>query len=255
MFNTNVYFENINLTEIPGVNVYNHNFLDLPEREISSEKLARADKSILTSAEYSSKQVTIELHICSDSKEDTEDAYIQLLGYLQNTNGTLRVVTGSNNVGFNYSTLSSVSHEYYYKTLKVTLVFLCTEPFGVNLDTTTGLSVTNTLAVQTYPITLQGSYRIEPYITLTFTSITGGTGGTIKIANENTQKGLQITRDWVSGDVLFIDSYEKNVTVNNNVVDFSGTFPTFLPGAKTVGYIDDFSGRSVDIVLTYNKRI
>lgn len=255
MFKTIVYFEDKDLSTFPGISVYNHNFLDLPNRELGISKLARADKSVLTSAEYSSKKVTIKLMICGSDKEDTEDKYIALIGHLQNTNGTLRLREGSSDINYTASTLQSIGQEYFGHTLKVTLEFVCTDPFGIDNLPTTLVSTTNTLPVITYALTVLGSYRVEPVIRITLTSITDGTGKVLKIKNENTQKGVEITRDWVSGDVLVIDSLEKIVTVNNSMVDFVGTFPDFLPGLKTLGYVDSFTARSVNILAIYNKRV
>ena len=44
-----------------------------------------------------------------------------------------------------------------------------------------------------------------------------------------------------------VDSQELVVTLNGGAIDFEGLFPTFPPGAQTVGYTDTFSTRNVDI--------
>lgn len=126
--------------------------------------------------------------------------------------------------------------------------FLCSSPFGVDLaatvlDNTTGY----TSATRNIAVTFVGSAEHQhPIIRITLNSGTQLSNGTISIGNNSNGQVLQITRNWVVGDVITIDTYEMLVKVNNVEVVFAGAVPIFETGAQTITYADTFLTRSVD---------
>lgn len=133
--------------------------------------------------------------------------------------------------------------------------FYCANPVGADTTTSSLLNATTiTSSTSTSPITVDGSYKAEPFITVTVNSLTIGSGGTITISNDSTLRGLSVQRTWQPGDVLTIDVLNKNVYVNNGVVEFTGQFPVFDPGSGGIDYLDDFSARNVTISATYTRR-
>jgi hypothetical protein len=87
----------------------------------------------------------------------------------------------------------------------------------------------------------------QPIVTVTLGTITaGGTGGTIQIGNNANGQAVVITRNWLAGDVLMVDSYNKIITVNGLEVDFTGAFPEFAPGIGAVGV-----AHNMTLVFTY----
>jgi hypothetical protein len=253
MFRTPVYYNNFNLSTLDGIAIYNHNFIDMPKRVLNHAKLARADRSVLTSAEYSEKIVTIQGIASKGTKTDTELAFETLKGVLQIPEGTLRVEVAGSQVEY-IGTLNGISKEYFGNKLKFTLSFLCSNPIGSDRTVSTLLDVTNTLATQTWPLTVQGSFKARPNIKVTFTSVTGATTKTVQVLNADSGQGISITRTFANGDILDVDVKNNTVTYNGTAQAYDGVFPTFFPGNRTFQYIDDFTARDVAILVTYNKQ-
>ena len=86
-----VKFNQNDISQVPGVWLYNYDATTLPERDIKMHKIARRSLSIITSAEYSQKSITVFMRVCSGSRQDTEEALTQIKGQLQPQNGTLEV--------------------------------------------------------------------------------------------------------------------------------------------------------------------
>lgn len=134
-----------------------------------------------------------------------------------------------------------------------TLTFDCTNPFGRDTSTTSLLSATSrTSSLYQDNITVGGNAPSQyPLITITYSSVTGGSGASVLVGNNGTGQQLTITRDWVTNDVLVIDVLARLITVNGSVVDFSGGFPEFAKGSQYLGYSDTFTARTFDIDVTY----
>jgi len=253
MYNTPVYFNNFNLSSLQGVRIYNHDFSNMPSRELKSNKIARADKSILTSAEYKDKPVYIYGGVGGATKQEIDQNFDRLKGVVQVNEGVLMIEQGGENVEYT-GTLQGIEKQYFGKTLKFTLTFLCSNPIGAATATDTLLNVTNTLVTNTWLLNIEGSFKAEPYFTITITSGSGFTTKTISLLNGANGQGIRVTRTWSAGDVLVVDSANRVLTVNAVAVDYQGTFPSFFPGARSFQYIDDFTTRNVSINITYNKQ-
>lgn len=255
MYTTSVYFNNVNLNSIPGVKAYNYNTNDLPARNLTMSKLARRDKSLLTSAEYSSKNIYIYVFVGGDTADEIQANFDTLKGYIQEPEGVIRVNQGGDEVEY-VGTLNGITDKKYVgPTLSFTLQFVCADPIGKDavgrelFDTTVITSST-----YTKNFTVEGSFAASPRFSLTYSSITSGTNKSISILNASTGKGIKITRNFSSGDIVTINSDTFEVIVNGAPTDFQGQFPTFLPGSRSLQYIDDFSARSVSLSSTYTRQ-
>lgn len=253
MYSTPAYFNNFNLSQLPGVSVYDYDFIESPKRNLQYAKLARADKSVLTSAEYSEKTVTITGIVCGSTKNDIEANFETLKGVVQIPEGTLRIENGGLQIEYT-GTLNGITHQYMGNKLKFTLSFLCSDPIGRNRLITTLLNVTNTLETQSWPITVLGSFKAQPNIKITFNSVSGATNKTVQALNADSGQGITVTNTFANGDILDIDVQAKLVTLNTTIIDYGGVFPTFYPGSRSFQYIDDFTSRDVSIEMTYNKQ-
>jgi hypothetical protein len=254
VFKTNVYFNNFNLSLITGISIYNHDFISSPNRVINKAKLARADKSVLTSAEYSDKTITIQGIACGSDKESTEDAFENLKGVVQIPEGTLRMTQAGLQVEY-IGTLQGITHEYFGSKLKFVLTFICSNPIGRNRLITTLIDTSTTDADHTFGITVAGSFKAQPNIKLSYTAIVGGSPSkNIKVLNADSGQGISLTGSFVTSDIIDIDVDNKTVTQNGVIIDYEGVFPTFFPGSRLLQYIDDFTSRTVAIQVTYNKQ-
>lgn len=243
------------LNDIPGVIVHYHNFTDLPDREITMSKLARRDLSIITSAEYSSKPLTIQLKVCSGGRSDTEATIRQLKSLIQSVNAPVIALQGGLEIRYT-ATLRSFSTTWIGgATAMVTIGLIASDPIGYETSTTELLDVNTTASTANFSQVIGGSYTIQPIFTVTVNDVTDGTASIITIRNAKTGQGISVTRDWIDDDILSINSATKQISVNGDPVDFTGLFPTFSTGTQIVGYVDNFGDRDVNILGTYVRRV
>lgn len=251
-----VKFNGRDLSVISGVDLHYHNFGKLPEREVKLNKIARRDKSIVTSAEYSSKEVSVFMEICGDTRQGTENIITQLKAVLQAQNQQLTVEVGGNEIEY-VATMNQFNIEWKAYHAYVEIVFVCSDPIGKYTTEQTMLDVEGIIVSSAnYDLLyIQGSATAYPYTVVTINSLTGGTAKSVTILNASTFQGMTVTRNWADGDILEIDSEAMVVTVNDEVVDFTGMFPEFPAGTQQVTYIDDFDARDVNLLMTYKPRI
>lgn len=254
MFDVEVYWNNFNLTSLPGVKIVNYNVTDMPKRDLNNSKLARANRSILTSAEYSEKSVTVSGFIGGEDYIELQDNFDRLKGVIQDVEGIIRVQQGSKTVEY-VGTLNGVTKAHLGPNYEFTLQFTCSNPIGSHYSTFELFPPqTITTATLLKSIVVEGTFIAEPRYTITVNSVTGGTNKTITLLNGGTGKGIKVTRNWVNGDMVSITADSMQVIANTQDEDFSGQFPTFLPGNRTLQYIDDFSSRNITLSAVYNPR-
>lgn len=250
-----VSFNGNRLDLVPGVDLYNHDFTTLPNRDIKIHKLARRSLSIITSSEYTQKSIPVYMDICSGTREDTEATITFVKALLQGQNRALRVLESGFEVEY-IATMNEFNVEWNSSHAYATIIFLASDPIGVSTTILTPVNVVgNTVQTSSTTFTVQGSFNVEPTISVTISAVTGGTGKTVNLINAITQQGISITHDFDAGDIILIDSKELRVTVNGGNVDFDGLFPVFPPGVQQLRYSDDFTTRTVDVSLTYEPRL
>lgn len=254
MIEYSVVFNGNDLSQVNGVWLYNYTATDLPDRDIKIHKLARRSLSIITSSEYTQKAIPVLMRVCSGGRQDTEATLTAIKGLLQPQNGNLVVTQSDIEVQYT-ATMNEFDIEWDRSTAYVTIIFLASTPIATATDRVTLFNFNTTNPSATASFTVDGSYLAEPYITATINSVTGATSQSVSIFNASTNQGITITDTFTNGDIIEIDSQELVVTLNGGAIDFEGLFPTFPPGAQTVGYTDTFSTRNVDINGEYNIRI
>lgn len=248
-----VKFNNNDISQVPGVWLYNYTATNLPERDIKIHKLARRSLSIVTSAEYTQKAIPVMLRVCSGGRQDTEATLTQIKGLLQPQNGELQLLQSGEL--FNYTaTMNEFNIEWVGTSAYVLIVFLASTPIAEAVDTDTLVSFNNTFPSNSSGFTVGGSYIAEPVISVVVNSVTGGTGS-INLFNASTNQGITVSGTFAPSSRLEIDSSEYTVTINGANVDFEGLFPTFPPGAQRIGYSDTFTTRNVDVSVIYNVKI
>ena len=254
MRSLSVYYQGNDLSAIPGVEVFNHDFNALPTRNIRMNPIARADKSIITSADYTQKDITILCDIRGKTRQESESIITQLKAILQPTNARVRVNQSDSEYRYT-ATLNEFNITWRGLEATVELVLLASDPVGYETITRELLDVNTTNASATWSQVVGGSFRAQPTFTVTINSVTGGTDEFIRIFNSRTQQGIRLQRDWVADDVLVINSSTKEINVNGEMMDYEGIFPTFAAGTAVIGYQDGFASRDVDVSATYVRRI
>lgn len=253
MQENSVIFNLVDISEIAGTILYDHDFNQYPDRDVKEYKLARRSKSIITSAEYIDKKATVWLHIKNCDRFDAEAILVTLKSYIQQKNKEL-IINQANEVISYIATLKSIDHSWVGNNIKITLNFICADPLGKNTVQTNFINIEITESNILIPVNIEGSARAEPYFTINITTVTGGSNQTISIYNAVLNQGISVSGDWTNGDVLEIDCENERVIVNGAYVDFSGIFPFFNLGNQSVQYIDTFSTRDVNLIGTYYKR-
>lgn len=246
-------FDGTDLSTIAGVQVYNYEVNKLPIRDIKINKLARRNKSIITSAEYVQKDLNLFLEVCGGGRSDTEDLLGTLKSYLNTENAIVTVPQGGRDVNYT-ATMNEFNYGWDGTTALLEVVFIASDPIGVSNTIDTLFAGTITSASDSLSATVTGTFSTRPTITLTVDSVTGGTGGSMSVGNSDTQQAVTIMADFVAGDVIVIDVDSTSITINGSLTDFTGIFPDFDPGLQSLSYVDDFTTRSVSVTSDYYPR-
>lgn len=249
-----VKFAGNDLSKIKGSLLHYHDFNRLPSREININKLARRDKSIITSSEYSQKEIPVKFEVCGGDRSKTELVLAKMKGLVQAQNQPLVVSQGGIDIVYT-ATMSEFNIEWNGAMAYVEVLFLASDPIGTSDLSVTAVNQSGiTTSVKSATVLFEGSTKNYPIIVVTINSLTDGANKSVVLENSLTNQGIKITRDWASGDVLVIDSNLMTVTVNGINTDFTGMFPEFPSGSQQVQYVDGFSARNVDMTVTYKPR-
>lgn len=128
--------------------------------------------------------------------------------------------------------------------------------YGQDTAVTTLLAAsTDTTASRTVSLTIGGSAPEQLLRTqITVTAATGLSGKTIGIQNSATGERLYVTRTWIVGDILEVDTANRTVKVNGILTDFNGAFPIFESGSQSLVIDNDFTTRTLTTTIDYSKR-
>lgn len=251
--NVSVWFDNNDLSSITGLIINDHDFNQLPEKDIKISKIARDDISIITSVDYVSKRVYVKGIVQKCDRYEAETVMNNLKALLQLPNKVLKVQQYNTFVNYT-ATLEALTHEWFANNMKFEITFLASDPIGEDIENSVIPLTTITTSAETIAFVVGGGYKVKPIITVSITSVTDGTGASLYLYNTTTNQTIIITRDWAADDLLVVDSDAKTVRCNGAFIDYQGSFPEFFPGSRALGYRDTFSARSVDVSGTYRKR-
>jgi phage-related protein len=213
--------------------------------------IAHANASTIPFTEYPNKTITISGTLVGTSVANLDGVIDTFNGYFTNKAANL-------DIGYNGSTRRYTATATDIKInrpgglawAEFLITFTCTNPFGMDTSSTTALNAsgrTSAMYSDSYTFLGNAPYQ-KPIITITYSVMTGGTSGSLVVGNANNGQSLTISRDFTSTDVVVIDTSAKTVTVNGSLVNFSGAFPEFAPGAGQIDYSDSFTTRT----FTYN---
>lgn len=237
-------------------NVIEHT--NLPEKVATLFAMADADGSSIPNINYPSKKVNIGGVIKGSSQSDLDSRIDTFKGYFIGKDKNLDIAYGSGTRRY-IATANTVSVIREQKTLWATFAieFVCTNPFGLDTSATNlwAAKTAFTSATFTETPTVGGTApRQLPIITITINSFSGA-GDYVQISNDNNGQEILIYGLGLSAsDVILIDCEQRTVTVNDQEVDYYGTFLELEPGANSITYTDGFTTRSVDVSAVYTKR-
>jgi phage-related protein len=249
-------------TVVPGLIVVKTNPNKFPNRTLTVGQLSNADKSVQSSAFYKDKKINVIVEIGRNTRELLDDSVDILYSILQNEEATLIMSVGSGTRQWT-ATLSNITiTDMVGGHATFDIEFQCSDPIGIDTASTNLFSTALTNSSSTTNFVLGGTAKWQqPVITITFSALTGGTAKIVTVGNSATGQTVSITRTWVAGDVLVIDSKLKKVTVNGTEVAFTGAIPEWAGpsnGATQVAgsmdYTDTLTTRTRSMVGTCQKR-
>ena len=249
-------FGNVDISALPGIELLVRDVNGYPSRRLNIHKLARADKSVTTSAEFESKSIILTGNLKGDngSRQDAEQKWAVIKGYLNQREQELIISQYGQDIIY-IATVARMADSFLGGYLEWRIEFTCADPVGRETSSSVLLASTNiTTATSNKNVSVGGSHYASPIITVELNSGTGLSDKAITIKNAETGQGITINRTWVAGETLTIDCLEKLVSVDGAFVEYSGSFPNFFPGSRVIGYIDTFTTRSVNLAATYVRR-
>jgi hypothetical protein len=258
-------FNEANLYDIDGLDLYNYDAVLYPTRQMRNFKLARQNRSALTTAEYADKIITVRFYAESCTRPESEAMLAELRRRTQKVQGVL-VVPHQYDEGIEgiqyYATVNGMTHEYVGGSLDIEVTFYCADPVGMTVEefepeefSGSSPAMTVTDGDASWDITLLGSAVEQlPVITATVTSVTEAANKTISIGNGENNEIVTIVAAYADGDILEIDCAEKTVKINGAEVNYSGKIPTFVSGENSIVYEDDLTAPNVTVNVTYHKR-
>lgn len=230
---------------------------DLPSRKLYTFPTARSDGSKLTATYFENKTITFSGRIIGTSVTDLDSRLDTLRSNIVGQEGNLDFDWNSSTRRY-VATLSKDQIQRATNAIwaSVSFTFLCSAAYGQ--DTASGTLLGNTTLTTTgvnTAVTPGGTAQVQqPIITLTVNSGTGLTAQTITISNPATSVGItSIVRTWIATDVMVVNCATKSVTINGVAADYSGAFPTWVPGSGNIRYADGFTTRNVTLSATYTK--
>lgn len=223
---------------------------DAPARELHSENLSIQDGFVVVSNYWRSRTITIAGTLDASSSAHLGTLLDELKENLSGVNKNLDVdyAGGTRRYKATLSKLDAPEDFYNITHLPYTAEFVC-QPFGYGTSEISFTSSDVTAASQDETLTITGTYRPNPLITITFGTSASATS--VVLTNTSTGDIITISDTFTDGDVLAINTDTHKVTKNGTQIEFSGPMPGFVTGTNYITI--DMSGTTInyDLVITY----
>lgn len=226
---------------------------DAALRELQVENLAFQDGFVMPSDFWRSRKIVIEGSILADSTSQLGALLDQIKENLAGVGKNLDVDYGNGTRRFKATLASFEAPEEFYNItyLPYKAEFIC-QPFGYATQSLNVSADDVTSSSKTVDMTVTGTYRPLPVITLTFNTETGASA--VSFTNNTTGDTLTVTKAFNAADVLIINCEEQKVTVNGVQVDFVGPIPMFTTGENELVIAVPATARNYDLSIDYFPR-
>lgn len=229
-----------------------HNSIPLKDAKLYS--LAHANRSTIPYVSYPSRSVRVSGKIIDTTVAGLEARLDTFKAYFRGTDKNLdidfagttrRYIATANGVSIDQP--GGLQHADF------DIQFICSEPFGRNITSTSAESSTGRTAstyTDTHVFLGTAPYQL-PIITIEYTAVTGG-NNSLMFSNDATGQAILILgQTFVADDIVVIDCENKSVTLNGVEIDSLGAFPEFEPGSRDFTYTDGFTTRTFNIDVDY----
>jgi len=248
---------NTNSLQTSNIVTSNINHQSAPDAVIDMAPIAHADKSAVAFLQYHDKKIRISGMLIGSSQDEIDALEDTFKGYLVGKEKNLDIERGGSYRRY-IATATSVSvvrpGGLLYALFDVE--FTLSLPFGVDTAATEFLNATGeTDSSKLFPVTVGGTAEWQlPVITITLTSVTSGTAQVVSVGNDGVGQMITLVSNFVSGDVVVINSEERAAYINGVEVDYTGNFPEFNPDLSDLTYSDSFADRTYSILGEVTKR-
>lgn len=251
-----VVFNGVDLNTINGLTVLGADPNKPPKRSLILDEIANTNKAKASSGFYTDRRITVRVGVSRNSRALLGQSLDALNNVIQELEKPLILEQSGSSRQYTCSLddvnvlVSGGSYQ------EEELIFRCSDRFGYDLSPTLLLAITGyTSMSRSDRLSFGGSALWQaPVITLTLTSVVGGTAKTVHIGNADNGQEVAITRSWVSGDVIIIDSLNGSVKVNGVEVEFVGAIPEWKTGFGYWYYTDNFTSRTFSGSIYHLRR-
>lgn len=124
-------------------------------------------------------------------------------------------------------------------------------PDGVGVDPSSVNDSNDNITDASYnnTVTILGSARPRPTITITFDSATDVTKAEITFNGDK----ITVTENMSAADILIIDIENKKVTLNGTEKDYDGIFPRFKVGSNSYTIAMTSTDHQYDLIISYYR--
>lgn len=250
----NLSYDGFNFVE-NGLVITNLGYLTIAPRQNQLEPIANRGGAVLVQSQLGTKPIVIEGYYIATSSAAAQTMYDTLAQMLNRQERPL-VVPHAGGQRIFTATPENVVISQPDGLNRLTFSFEFVVPTGSSYEITptTFINASVTSASTTEPVNIVGSVLARPAIIMTFNSVTGGTAKTVSLRNARDLIGLTFTRNFVTGDVILVDSDNFQVYINGVLSEPDGRLPSWLPGSGALYYSDTFTARNVSITGTYIRK-
>lgn len=263
-------FNGVSLQSIAGGQITDHNFDEFPEIRASRSPVSASHRSITAGRRFISKHSSVDMAVQGELHE-LQAILGRIRQLIQYKNRDLVLTRGvpvlalasygldqTTDITFRQANVVAADlRPSSTKQMVIHIEFTIDDPVGIGSNVQTlldapGVTSNNTI-LDLSGIELQGTFMEQyPVYTITVNSITPGTNPSLTVINGLSE--IVIAEALVASDVLVIDTDAMKVSLNGELIDFTGGFP-FIADPNSIIYINDtFSARNIDIEVKTNPR-
>lgn len=232
---------------------------DSPLLDIISYELARSDNAVAVYRKYKSRNFSLRGEVKGSTEAQLEAAIDQLKLALVRQSGDLAFDWAGST---RYATAECPNVAIIRGPQDITRCgwsapFFMAVPFTSDKVTRDFFTAVTgwTAGSLTIAVNNIGTYLASPYITLTLTGISPNVSDvSITIGNPATNESITITDEFANGDVITIDTINKQIFRGTELLAGKGNFPEWLPGVGLLSYSDTATTRTLSIAGTYQAR-
>jgi hypothetical protein len=254
-----VAFKGFNLQASPYKVIREDGLLTSPVLDIISFELARSDNAVSVYRKYRPRSFTLVGEIKATTEVELEQAIDQLKLNLLRQIGDVVVDWAG---GYRYFNAECQNLIINRGTNDVTQCgwsagFYMAVPFSTDNTTRDFMTAVTGQTAGTTIVSVNniGTHLAVPYITLTITGLEPNTSDvSFTISNPESNESITITDEFADGDVVTIDTLNRQIFRGTELLAGVGNFPAWKPGAGLLQLSDTGSSRTISLAATYIAR-